>query len=68
MATRKNHLVKYEGNVRNYKGYQLVETGHRYYSACKGSARIPVGSVRRGDFNDLCRRFMAVIDELEAQA
>lgn len=47
-----------------YKGYLLVETGRRYYSACKGADRIAVGSIRHGDWADLVDRFRKRIDEV----
>lgn len=62
MAYRK---TQYTGNVRSYKGLTLVETGHNYYSACKGAIRIPVGSIKHGDHADLHRRFMVTVDRLE---
>lgn len=48
-----------------YKGYVLVEVGHRYYSACNGSKRIAVGSIRHGDWADLVDRFRKRIDEVD---
>ena len=53
------------GNVRTYRGFTLVEVGHNYFAACKGPIRINIGSMRRGDRQELCERFMRVIDRLE---
>lgn len=48
-----------------YKGWTLVEVGHNYYCACKGNFRRAVGSIKRGDKEDLTKRFKAVVDQLE---
>ena len=48
-----------------HRGWTLVETGHHYYHACRGNERIPVGLLRRGDREDLCKRFKRVVDERE---
>lgn len=50
-----------------YKGWKLVETGHNYYHACKGSRRVAVGSQRHGDINDLVERFHRKVDEMEGR-
>lgn len=48
----------------NYKGWKLVETGHNYYHACKGNLRVAVGSIRRGDREELAKRFKKIVDGL----
>ena len=53
-------------STNTYKGWKLVETAHNYYHACKGSKRVAVGSIRHGDRDELTKRFMAVVDELES--
>lgn len=53
------------GYAYRHKGYMLVEVGRNYYCACKGSKRVPVGSVKHGDHADLMRRFRKKVDELE---
>lgn len=52
--------------TNKYKGWVLVETSHNYFCACKGSLRAPVGSIKRGDREDLTKRFKAVVDQLES--
>jgi len=52
--------------TNKYKGWVLVETSRNYFCACKGSFRAPVGSIKRGDREDLTKRFKAVIDQLES--
>ena len=54
-----------QAKVRKYRGWVLVETGHRYYSACRGSLRAVVGSIRHGDQEELFKRFKRVVDEIE---
>ena len=51
------------GKGAKYKGWYLVETGHRFYHACRGSLRICVGPLRRGDKEELRKRFRAIVDE-----
>lgn len=51
-----------------YRGWQLVETGFRYYSACKGSVRAGIGMVHHGDWAELTERFKRKVDELEGDA
>ena len=51
--------------TNKYKGWTLVETSHNYFSACKGNLRVPIGSIRRGDREDLTKRFKAVVDKLK---
>ena len=48
-----------------HRGWVLAEVGHNYFCACKGSFRSPVGSIKRGDREDLTQRFKAVVDQLE---
>lgn len=48
-----------------YRGWTLVETGHRYYHACKGMVRIAVGMLKQGDREDLYRRFKQAVDDFE---
>lgn len=48
-----------------YKGWQLVNTGGNYYSACKGNVRAAIGSMHRGDITDLVRRFRKKVDQME---
>lgn len=49
---------------RTYRGWTLVETGHNYYSACKGPYRIGIGSIKHGDREELKRRFIKVVNQL----
>ena len=49
----------------NYQGWKLVETAHNYYHACKGSLRVAVGSVKRGDREELTERFKKIVDGME---
>ena len=51
--------------TNTYKGWQLVQTGHNYYHACKGNLRVAVGSIRRGDREELTKRFKEIVDGLE---
>lgn len=51
--------------TNTYKGWQLVETGHNYYHACKGNLRVVVGSIRHGDREELSKRFKKIVDGLE---
>lgn len=53
------------GYAYTHKGYMLVEVGHNYFCACKGSERVPVGSMRHGDHAELMRRFRKKVDELK---
>lgn len=48
-----------------YRGWRLVETGHNYYSACKGAYRISIGSPRHGDLNELTERFKRLVDGMK---
>ena len=48
-----------------HRGWTLVETGHRYYHAYKGSRRVLVGLLKRGDKEELCKRFKRIVDEME---
>lgn len=54
-----------QAKVKRYRGWVLVETGRRYYSACKGSLRAVVGSIRHGDQEDLFKRFKRIVDQIE---
>ena len=54
--------------MKRYRGWVLVETGQRYYSACKGSLRAVVGSIRHGDQEDLFKRFKRVVDQIEGDS
>lgn len=51
--------------TNSYKGWKLVETAHNYYHACKGNLRVVVGSIRRGDREELTERFKKIVDGLE---
>lgn len=48
-----------------HKGWLLVETGHNYYSACKGNRRVGIGSIHNGDKAKLMMRFRRKVDEME---
>ena len=50
-----------------YKGWVLVQVGQYYFSACKGSRRAGVGSMRHGDRSELMRKVRAKGDELERE-
>lgn len=50
-----------------HKGWLLVETGHNYYHAIKGSRRKVIGGVKHGDHAELMRRFKRIVDELEGE-
>lgn len=52
----------------SHRGWLLVETGHGYFSACKGNRRVGVGSIRHGDWAELLARFRRKADEAEARA
>lgn len=51
--------------TNTYKGWKLVETAHNYYHACKSNLRVVVGSIRRGDREELSKRFKKIVDGLE---
>ena len=55
------------GYARKHRGFVLVETGHRYFHACRGTERVAVGSIRHGDFDELCERFRHAVDEYEGR-
>ena len=48
-----------------HRGWLLVETGHNYYSACKGNLRVGVGSMRHADKGRLVAQFRRKVNELE---
>lgn len=48
-----------------YRGWLLVETGHRYYHAINGKVRLVVGMLKHSDREDLYRRFKQVVDDFE---
>ena len=51
--------------TNTYRGWSLVETGHSYYHACKGSLRVAVGGIKHGDRAELSERFKKIVDGLE---
>lgn len=51
--------------TNTYKGWTLVETGHHYYHACKGNLKVVVGGIKRGDREELSKRFKKIVDGLE---
>lgn len=53
--------------TNNYKGWKLVETAHNYYHACKGGKRVMVGAIRHGDREELTKRFIQVVEEIEGR-
>lgn len=62
MTLRKRHKDAM-GKGSTYRGWMLVETGHRFYHACKGTIRICVGAARHGDMEELRRRFRKTVDD-----
>ena len=54
--------MRLTGHVKRHKGYILVETGHNYYHACRGTERIAVGSMRHGNREELWNRLVRIVD------